>query len=151
MVLPPPAIISRRVKALTRLHDLLDLIRQTHEGFSTARDEPKFDWKELLELQQSLNKILADSLLYGSGGSHQKLDQRIARLEAGSHDKVTHTDVRYVWKDMVSFRVISKRRQDFERVFSRGGDPRSKRECWSWFCTIIMRIAIPLQQQHCKQ
>lgn len=93
---------------------------------AAARDEPKFDRKELLELQRPLNKVLADSLPYYESKLLAQMEvikdeinkstqQIIARLEAGSHDKVTHPDVRYVWKDMVSFRVISKSRQDFKR------------------------------------
>jgi hypothetical protein len=146
-----------------RVRDNPEIALQVHaqlEGHkrasAAARDEPKFDRKELLELQRPLNKVLADSLPYYESKLLAQMEvikdeinkstqQIIARLEAGSHDKVAHPDVRYVWKDMVSFRVISKRRQDFEHAFSRGGGPRSKRECLSWFCMIIIWIAIPLR------
>lgn len=84
-----------------------------HTKSSTVpKDEPTFDRKELLELQRPLSTVVADSLPYYENKLLAQIDfikdeiskstqQILSRIEAGSHDKVTHPDVRYVWKDMV--------------------------------------------------
>lgn len=77
-----------------------------------ASGEVAFSRKELLELQQPLEKILKDSLPYYENKLLAQVEviknqinkstlQILSRLEAGSHEKITHPDIRFVWKEMV--------------------------------------------------
>ncbi|KAF8323073.1 hypothetical protein DL93DRAFT_617209 [Clavulina sp. PMI_390] len=83
----------------------------TSRHSSATKGEPSFDRKELLELQQPLEKIVKDSLPFFEGKLIAQVEilrdeidkstqQILARLEAGAHDKIVHPDVQYVWKDM---------------------------------------------------
>ena len=76
-----------------------------------------FNRAELLELRQPLEKILRDSLPYYENKLlaqveviknqiNKSTQQILNRLEAGSHQKIIHPDVRVVWKDMVWISIL---------------------------------------------
>lgn len=82
------------------------------KGTVSAKDEPTFNRRELLELQQPLEKILKDSLPYFENKLlaqveiiknqiNRSTQQILHRLESGSHEKIVHPDIRLVWKEMV--------------------------------------------------
>lgn len=91
-----------------------------------ASGEAKFSRKELLELQQPLEKILKDSLPYYENKLlaqveviknqiNKSTQQILSRLESGSHEKIGHPDVRYVWKENVRFYFTPKLSIDSDR------------------------------------
>lgn len=83
-------------------------------ALASAKPESMLDRREFLELQRPLDRVVADSLPYYENKLFAQIKvikdeiskstlQILSRLEAGSHDKIMHPDVRHVWKDMVSF------------------------------------------------
>lgn len=118
------------------------------------KDEPVFTRKELLELQMPLEKVLKESLPYYENKLAAQVEvikneinrstqQILHRLEAGSHEKITHPDIRLVWKEMVSpgpsftFVLCTVL---IAQIY-RDGDLQSRLANSSWACTTITWIA----------